>query len=243
MSKNFGLKNYMDKKLRSYAYEGALDRESYLNTTGSGARESYVQAVKDAYTKAKKSEPTWGTKAEALFSSGLSGSGYASRLKSLADEIKESDLKRAEGRYQSSEDSLTRSYLKYLEDYSKSQDELMHTVTRGIIERGLINEEDALFYAKSAGLSDKRAREVSDRGRAAVKNSLITKAIEDTALYGLNKDTARLYAKSLGLDDGVAEYVSGFADVIVSSKKEDSESYYEYIKKLEELSKDLTSKD
>ena len=236
------LKNYVEEYLKnSAAYDGAADFESYKAKNGKDYKSKYTNAVLEADARAKRALADYGNTASNLLDMGLTDSGYARRISSIAEEKREAEISTAEGEYRAKSDALLRGYIGYLEDYREGQEKLIGKVTDGIIKNGILNEEEAVLYGKSRGLSEARAKQAAERGILAQRDKLINQVVTDVTRYGVSADRARIYAASLGLDEKAIEYVARCAEA-ASNGAGASQSYEDYLKLLEELSQKRSSK-
>lgn len=236
------LKNYIEEHLKKGVYEGARDLESYRATNGASHETKYRDAINKANTREKRERSGYGSNANALLYEGLANSGYAERIDAVAKEKRDAELAAAEGDYRAKEDGLLRGYLGYLEDYRAGQEKLSQKATESIIEKGIMSEDEAILYAKSLGLGEKRAKAAAERGISAQRDKLINRIITDITRYGVSPDRARIYAASLGLDEGAIEYVALCAEAAQANVDTLPSFYDEYLKKIQELSKKTTSK-
>lgn len=167
----------------------------------------YARGVESAYVKSMKANADYGAKAERIFSSGLSGSGYAERQRQLSGEGYQKQLEELLGERSSAHESTVRGYADYLEDYGKRQGSLMKTVRSELIKNGILNEEKAYEYALGAGLTDERAREVSAGLYSALKDKIVADLIDKVITFRLDPDGAAELARKYGLNEEDTEYV------------------------------------
>ena len=234
MSKKYsGLKNYIDDYLENREdYEGALDRESYKETSFPSHAEQYKDALKAIFTDTKRQKAEYGTVASTLNKSGLTGSGYAARINELAAQRKSEGLAEALKAYDSAEDNLTRGYLKYLQDYKEKQGSLQRTITSRLISEGFLNTDDAYSYAKNAGLNEKGARAASKNATDAVRKKLIDRLIKEITQYSLDDFTAVMYATELGLSKEDVEKVALYAKTVREHDVNASKEFLEYLESI-----------
>lgn len=236
------LKNYIEEHLSRDIYEGARDLESYRAANGTAYETKYRDAINKANMREKRAMSGYGSNANALLYGGLTNSGYAERINAIAEEKRQSEIAAAESNYRAGEDGLLRGYLGYLEDYREEQEKISQKATESIIEKGITTEEEAITYAKSLGLGEKRAKAAAARGLAVQRDRLITRAVTDVTRFGLTPERAKIYAASLGLDDNAMEYVALCAAAARDAVEVDPSLFEDYLEKIQNHSKNLTSK-
>ncbi len=167
----------------------------------------YSRGVESAYLDAMRSRADRGTGAERIFSSGLSGSGYARRLYELSKGNYEKQLSELSGERGLKKTRALLGYADYLSDYGRRQDSLMNTVRGELIKNGVINAERAYEYALGRGLSDDRARAVSGGIYSVLKDKIIADLIDRVITYRLDAKSAGELAEKYGLNPSDTEYV------------------------------------
>ncbi|MBQ7363205.1 MAG: hypothetical protein IJW48_02015 [Clostridia bacterium] len=229
------LENYIKNKKITNS-EDSFDEYRAKNAEDYGAE--FSRGVEDAYVEAMKARADYGRNAEAIFSSGLSRSGYAERQRELSGETYEKRIAELIDKRNLAEARTVLGYADYLEDYNREQSSLMKSVRAELIKNGIINTERAYEYALGAGLSDERALEVSVGIYSAVKDKIIADLIEKVITFRLDAESAAELAKKYGLDEGDTAYVKSEAEKLLGKEYEAS---HDALRELEEEADRTTS--
>ncbi len=221
IKKKSSLEDFFENYIKNKKEENGSDSfEEYRAKNVSDYDSKYRREVEGAYGAAMRSRMEYGSRAEKIHSSGLSGSGYAERQSRLAEGTYEKRLEELLGERQLDEAGAQRGYAKYLDGYEKRQGSLMKSVRQELIKNGIINTERAYEYALGAGLSDERAREVSVGIYTVLRDKIIADLIDRVITYRLDVKSAVELARQYGLDNDDTAYVKSEAERLRDSKSE-----------------------
>ena len=194
---------------------------------GEAVEETFAKKRRAARQTLDKSASTYGSTAEALASSGLTGSGYASYLNKKA----EGAYQKAEGEIalakQTEENKRIASYEKYLEGIRKEQQSVYGQIHRSILSSKTTNYENAMKIARIYGLTDEEAKASVESAIALnieTKKQAIVDKIRSNRTSG---ERAVYYAQEAGLPEEVAEELREFAESLYGSGSQDT-SYQNY---------------
>ena len=168
-------------------------------------------ALQIALTERAKKSPAYGAAAEELSDRGLARTGYADWLR----EKNEKEYREAAAaiREKNGAESGKRKsgYLSYLKEWENAQDELMQKTLSHLASTRVSGISEAYADALAAGLSDDRARLVSQVAPILAKYGTrklrqgIAGVLSVSLSAGLSGDEAKRLARAFGIDESDAE--------------------------------------
>ena len=230
-NKKSSLEGFFENYLQNKKLTNSADTiDVYRAKNFSDYAGDYSRALEKAYVDARKSDAAYGNHAERIFSSGLTGSGYAERQKDLSlgnYESRLSELLREKGK---NDEEVRLGYARYLEGYEKNQNSLMKTVKNELTKNRIINKDKAYEYALMSGLSEDRAREVSLGMYSVLKDALVKELLDKVITYRLDAEGAAELARQYGLDEADTDYIKKEAERLGGKSISDDETL-DYLEK------------
>ena len=178
------------KKARSNAADSYA---SYVKKYGEDLSEKYGEERRDAYSEFIRSSPGYGSGAETLASSSLSG--YAGYISSLSDKNYRDRLRKIKDSESAAQRKQLSGYADYLADYEQRQNSYYLSAVKSISDAYITDLTAAYRIAAEAGLDDKRASAAADILNAIVKNKMSYAAAYNYALeLGIGEERAKAIA-------------------------------------------------
>lgn len=234
MKSNTGIvdfvKDYINNKRITSSKESY---ESWLQENGIDSRGIYENAVRDAKTDYEKAKAEYGSLGEALAKTGLGTSGYSDYINSSAYASYQRQKKNAASDYAHNESVNKSAYASYVDKLARDRDTLYKNAENGIIDKNILNYNDAYDYVLSLGIDGEDASKIAKRSTDYLKNQLKTEIGKLVISNKLSESEARAYALFRGLSETEADEISGFASEYSDYfTRPTGTSYLEYLKEM-----------
>lgn len=234
MKKSTGIidfvKDYINNKRITSSHESY---ESWLRENGIDSQSIYDATVKDAKTDYEKAKAEYGSIAESLAETGLSKSGYSDYVNSKAYSEYQKRKQGALSDYTQNEAHNKSSYASYLDKLSKEKDTLYKNTEKEIIDKNILDFNDAYDYAIGLGIDVDDASKIAKRSTDYTRNQLKTEIGKLVISSKLSKSEARAYALFRGLSEKEADEISDFASEYSDYfTRPTGTSYLEYLKEM-----------
>lgn len=191
------------KKARSNAADSYA---SYVKKYGEDLSEKYGEERRDAYSEFIRSSPGYGSGAETLASSSLSG--YAGYISSLSDKNYRDRLRKIKDSETAAQRKQLSGYADYLADYEQRQNSYYLSAVKNISDAYITDLTAAYRIAAEAGLDDKRASAAAAAGVAAAKERQDTDILNAIVKNKMSYAAAYNYALELGIGEERAKAIA-----------------------------------
>ncbi|MBQ8908179.1 MAG: hypothetical protein IJY71_06305 [Clostridia bacterium] len=213
------IKQYLEnKKIEDY--------ESWLSKYGQDTEAAYKDAVRSADTTMAAAKSTYGTRASALLSRGLTGSGYGEYLDGVAYAERQKSVDRARAAMAEGEAKNKSAYTAYLDGETENAKKAAQAETEKrsslflrLLSQNVEDEESAFAFLGENGLDSETARRLASLSVSMVKNSsTVKREVLETALRKyLSYQDAYEYAISYGLSPAVAEEIARATAAVINA--------------------------
>ena len=235
------LKEYINTKRKQNSKESF---DSWSAKYGNGAEDTLASSMLKLDTGLFRAQSGYGARAERLADSGLSGSGYAQYLDSLAKERYGEQKRLAASDYARLFRKNAKDYARYSEEYDVDISKLKSSVIDDIRSSGTLSYDTAYLFAINAGLPDEEAMAAAKSGSDMARQEATQKVYDTIMSDNLTSAEAIELSKGLGFTEAESESFGEYAKIYTEYRRGDqSLSYSEYLKKrLEELQEKQTEK-
>ena len=225
------LEEFMKKYISSATGKNGADSlDTYKYKNGINYNRSYAKAVESLYADKAKSGAGYGRNYRDLSNKGLQNSGYARYVDSLADRTFYNRLIAARSERDQAEAKTLSGYADYLERYEKQQSAIKQSVSSHLIDKGVVNPDDAVAYGISQGLSEADAIAIGKNVYSVNKQKVFNDILSEAATLGLDRDGAVMLAKKMGITESDAQTFGDEIDEMLKHYSSISEGYLEYLK-------------
>ena len=200
------VENYIQNKVKSAADSYA----GWVMANGKNSGKIYSDSMRAAELGGRLNSGRTGAGAEALYSLGLSDSGYSDYVKNKAYSDMKKDFSLAEESYRANEKSNMTGYLKNLDTEKKK----LTSAVNSIESAGLLKYGEAYDYAVMMGLNEADASAVAKTGSEIVRKKLKNNVMKLAVNKRFTRTETREYALSLGLSEEDAAELSEYAENI-----------------------------
>ena len=121
-------------------------------------------------------------------------------------------------------------YADYLEKYEKQQNALKKSVSSHLIDKGVVNLNDAVAYGIAQGLSEADAIAIGNNVYSVNKQMVFNDILSQSATLGLDREGAVMLAKKMGVTESDAQAFGDEIDEMLKHYSSISEGYLEYLK-------------
>ena len=225
------LEEFMKKYVSGAASNNTADSlDVYKHKNGIDYDRTYARAVESLYANKAKSSAGYGRNYRDLSNKGLQNSGYARYIDSLSNRSFYKGLATAKSDRDLAETKTLSGYADYLERYNKQQNALKESVSSHLIDKGVVNLDDAVAYGLSLGLSEADAIAIGKNVYSVNKQKVFNDILSQAATLGLDRDGAVMLAKKMGVTDDDAQAFGYEIDEMMKHYSSISEGYLEYLK-------------
>ena len=211
----------MNKRYKDLLSKNAKD-SFYTYLSKNADPDNSARAVGNAAVKERLTSTDYGTLAEKLSKSGLSGSGYEEYLKRESKRARDSALLLSESDAAENEARARVGYEKYVSEYEKLQGKISDAVIEHFSEGGSVSLEEAYSYAVGRGLSEEYAYYTAAAAVRSASEVAVKKIIAFADKHHLTAKQARRYARNSGLDE---RYVKQVYEAALSLSEEERVKY------------------
>jgi hypothetical protein len=224
------LEDFMKKYIENQKLHGGADTlDTYKHKTGADYDRTFARALESLYAKKFKSTANYGQNYRNLSDKGLQNSGYSKYI----DELSQSNFKKGEralkGERDLAEAKTLSGYANYLEGYKKQQNAIKQSVSSHLIDKGVVNLDDAVAYGLSQGLTEADAIAIGKNAYTVNKQKVFNDIISQVAALGLDRDGTVMLAKKMGVTDEDAELFGDEISEMLKHYSNISDGYLEYL--------------
>lgn len=215
--------------------EGIYGYAEWIARAGERESEPLTKAS-NAMTNYAKSLSGYGTRAVSLAEKGLSDSGYAEYLNSLAKSERDEALAMAKSLHGSALAANMKGYAQYLDSAEAAGKSLYESTLKKLVSEKFTDEQSAYDRARELGLDGEHAYEAAKYATDEVVRELKLKVMSAISTKRLTAYQTKLYASSIGLGADDAEELAGYAYSLNETADINgaSESFLEYLRELYE---------
>ena len=229
------LEDFMKKYIANASITNGADTlDAYMHKNGINYDRTYSRAVESLYANKAKNSAGYGRNYRDLSNKGLQNSGYARYVDSLSNSSFYKGLTAAKGERDLAEAKTLGEYSSYLEQYKKQQNALKESVSSHLIDKGVVNLNDAVAYGIAQGLSKEDAIAIGNNVYSVNKQKVFNDILSQSPALGLDRDGAVLLAKKMGVTEIDAQAFGDEIDEMLKHYSSISEGYLEYLKQQSE---------
>ena len=225
------LEDFMKKYIANATItNGADSLDVYKHKNGINYDRTYSRSVESLYSDKARNGSGYGQNYRDLSNKGLQNSGYASYVDSLSNRTFYNNLIALKGERDLAEAKMLGGYADYLEKYEKQQNALKKSVSSHLIDKGVVNLNDAVAYGIAQGLSEADAIAIGNNVYSVNKQMVFNDILSQSATLGLDREGAVMLAKKMGVTESDAQAFGDEIDEMLKHYSSISEGYLEYLK-------------
>ena len=218
------LKSFIENYLKN---QKISDYEGWLSLYGKDAESEYQRSRAEADNTYERSRAEHGARASALYSKGLSGSGYSDFLNHSAYAQKQASMQRASDVRAQTEKENRKGYLSYLEGEAdaieaaeKEKEAEEKKIFSDLISQKLLSENAAITYLTSRGVDPERAEALARESIEILhgSKSYLDQIISEASSARMDYTSAYKYALTKGLSEEAAHSAASIAAFIAAEK-------------------------
>ena len=224
------LEDFMKKYVENQKLHNTADTlDVYKHKTGTNYDRSFAKAVESRYAKKGKHTSDYGRNYRDLSNKGLQNSGYSEYIDVISRRDFEKGVTALKGERDLAEAKTLSGYAGYLDSYRKQQNAIKESVSSHLIDKGVVNLDDAVAYGLSQGLTEADAIAIGQNVYSVNKQKVFNDIISQVATLGLDRDGAVMLAKKMGVTDEDAELFGNEISDMLKHYSNLSEGYLEYL--------------
>ncbi len=218
----------IDKLLAKRGEAPTPKYNEWVRGSGLDAREEYRSALHAAAADGQREKSGYGAAAERIASLGLTDSGYAKHIDTVAVERLKERVALAGDTALRTAERTGEGYAEALAALEEKRAALYKKVSAQLIKEGFLDQKRGYAYALKEGLSEKDAESVAAEARNAVREKVKKSAIDIIVKRELSAGQAREYGYALGLPTEDVKELMKYAESI--NERAHPYGYYQYIK-------------
>ena len=211
------LKSFIESYLKN---QKISDYEGWLALYGKDAEGEYQKSRAEADNLYERSRAEHGARASALYSKGLSGSGYSDFLNHAAYAKRQDATERAGVVREKTELENRKGYLSYLEDEAAATEAIEKEnadeekkIFSDLLSKKLLSESAAISYLTTRGVEPERAKTLAKQSLEVLygSQSYIDQVIAEASSARMDYTAAYKYAIAKGLSEEAAHSAANIA--------------------------------
>ena len=196
------IESYLENKRIS---EKGESYEKWLTKRSPSRELEYGDRLQALATGKARGLSTYGKAAEKLSDMGLTGSGYADFISSVAKKSERDGKISAQADFISSSAKDMDSYKSYISALERENRKMYDSTVKSIVDLGYLDFTAAYELAIGNGIDEKAAREAAQSATDTVKGRLKSKVLHAIVENTLTESETYEYAISLGLSAEIAK--------------------------------------
>ncbi|MBR3681018.1 MAG: hypothetical protein IKL79_03325 [Clostridia bacterium] len=193
------LEEFLKQRRGLKSSASAKSLSEYMSAKGINPISDYSAAVRSAINAQLSDSANYGTQAELLARSGLSGGGYAEYLEEAARAKQLASVSAAGERMENQYITAQAGYEDYLQKYRSTRDSKMKSLESQLVGFGIMRLDETYAIGIDKGLSPEDAATVSANVYRALRDSVFDKCIIAAQSSYMDEAAIRSYAARMGL--------------------------------------------
>lgn len=204
----------------------------YMRGRSEGYESELTEQRESALTDAARKLSGYGSIAESLGASGLSGGGFGKYMRAAVERERNSALREIDRAEAKALVSIKDGYEKYISDYNKKQISLRQKLISELTNERVADPEKIYRRAANSGLGENGMKNLYDDVYSAVSYYIKDSILKKVYASEISAEVAESMAKEMQLNPDDINEVRDAAEKFYEREKNESKDYMDYLESL-----------